>query len=159
MESLSFLGFAAAYRRVGVVYFADNDVQFCQMSRKAALDCRYTQSFAQQMIDTFSPDVIVTECFAKARHKGQHTKQVICVLGDVAERNPILNVAVERRQSYQNKYEEATALAKRYPALAAMTPTRRLYDNEPRSTVIFEALSLIEAIRSNPTPQLARALG
>jgi hypothetical protein len=54
---------------------------------------------------------------------------------------------VPREHRYPNKYAEADALVDRYPELAPWKPMkRRFYDNEPRNTVLFEALALADQI-------------
>ena len=46
-------------------------------------------------------------------------------------------------QLYANKYDEAEALAERFLEMKPWLPKRRtLWDEEPRLTIIFEALSL-----------------
>lgn len=60
-----------------------------------------------------------------------------------AAHNHLLEVGVPRKQGFANKYAEAEVLVERYPELAPWKPEkRRFYDNEPRNTVLFEALSL-----------------
>jgi hypothetical protein len=62
---------------------------------------------------------------------------------EVAADHELLDIAVERPSLFPNKYAEAEALAARYPELAAWKPKpRRFFDNEPRNTVLFEALAL-----------------
>ena len=60
-------------------------------------------------------------------------------------------MSVPRIQDYANKYEEAAALALQYPDIKPwLPPKRRFFDNEPRSTVLFEALSLALGVIQRP---------
>ena len=69
-------------------------------------------------------------------------------------------MAVAREQEYANKYEEAAALGEQFPDLAPWVPKkRRFFDNEPRNTVLFEAVALALSILNGPTPVLAHAMG
>ena len=72
----------------------------------------------------------------------------------------MLDVSVIREQAYANKYEEAEAIAGRYPELQTWLPKkRRFFENEPRSTVIFEAMALALIILRDPARQLGAAMG
>jgi hypothetical protein len=67
----------------------------------------------------------------------------------------LLDVAVARECCYANKYVEADALAERYPDIAAWKPKkRRFFDNEPRNTVLFEALALADEVLLKSNNQL-----
>lgn len=159
MDRLRFVAFAAAYRRVGAILIEGDQVKEWKMSTNAALDCAATKDFAHKMIHQWKPDVVVTERIDTAHAKGIHTKQVISVIASIAEQCPVLDISIKRVQLFDNKYEEAADMVMRYPILASIQPIRRFFDCEPRSTVIFEALALVESVKRNPTPQMAAALG
>lgn len=115
---------------------------------------------AQNWIDRLKPEVVVTEKVEQAVKKGAATKGIIKAIAETAADNCVLDVSVARRHDFANKYEEAEALAQRYPAVKNWLPQkRRFFDNEPRNTVLFEALSLAESIDRGPTNQLAAAMG
>jgi len=93
--------------------------------------------------------------------KGQRTKALICAIAELASHNPVLDVSVPRPRSFPSKYEEAQALAKGYPELLGYLPKhrRRIFDFEPRSMVLFEALALADAVIKGPPTTLAAAMG
>ncbi len=160
MNGLSYLAFAAAYRRVGVIYMDGGEVLYWAMSTKASRSDKYAAAFAKSLIDEFKPNVVITEKLAYALRKGNHTKHIIEAIATAAGNAPVLDMEVARANPHKNKYEEADALIDRYPVLAPLRPkVRRYFDNEPRSTVLFEALSLAESVRRGPTTQLAAAMG
>ena len=66
-----------------------------------------------------------------------------------------------RPRGYQSKYDEAEALAAQYPESAVYLPKqrRRIFDFEPRSMVLFEALALADAVIKGPPTTLAAAMG
>lgn len=157
---LSYLAFAAAYRRVGVIYMIGDEVLFWKMSTKASMNDELAADFAQKLIHEFAPDVVITEKLAQALRKGRHTKNVIRSIASAAKNAKALDIEVARENQYKNKYEEADALIECYPILGPLRPkVRRYFDNEPRSTVLFEALSLVESVKRRPTTQLAAAMG
>jgi hypothetical protein len=154
------MAFAVAYRKVGVILLEGMELTYCDISTKAAKECGFTKKFAQDMIAMLKPDIVITEDIEAATHKGQHTKQVTSVIADIAENSDALDVSVARERRFKNKYEEAAHYVAKYPQLAPLEPKpRRLFDKEPRTTVIFEAVALAEAVRRNPAPQLAIAMG
>lgn len=159
MERLRIVAFAAGYRRVGAILVDGNQVKDWKMSTNAALDCSFTKKFTQKMIDKWQPHVVVTENVERTSRKGIQSKQVISVIASVAEDNPLLDVSIERQQPFENKYKEAAHFVSQYPVLAKIQPVRRIFDCEPRSTVIFEALSLAENVKRDPTQKLAAAMG
>ena len=147
MASLRLLAVAAASGRIGSVFLIGDRLMDWQMSNKAAESSVEATAFAQALINEFTPDVVVTEELDTARHKGTHTLGLIAAIARTAEHNQVLDVAVPHEHRYPNKYAEAEALVERYPELTPWKPAkRRFYDNEPRNTVIFEALALAQVM-------------
>ena len=94
--------------------------------------------------------MIVTEEPETAKHKGKHTLSLIAAIARTAEHNDLIDVSVPRDHHFSNKYAEADALVEQYPELAPWKPKkRRFYDNEPRNTVLFEALALALCLRDH----------
>ncbi|MEM7529639.1 MAG: hypothetical protein AAF416_18545 [Pseudomonadota bacterium] len=160
MAVLKLLALAAATGRVGYVYLVGGHVKDWRISEKAAKSPEAAAEAAQKWINELQPDVVVTEKAEQATKKGDKTKAIIAAIASTAEHNYLLDVSVARGHEHPTKYEEAAALAERHPEVAAWVPKkRRLFDNEPRNTVLFEALSLAETVLRGPTPALARAMG
>lgn len=69
----------------------------------------------------------------------------------LTQQHAVHDMAVERRQLFANKYEEAAALAERFSELAPFTPKpRRIWDKEPLNTTYFEAVALALAVIDGP---------
>ena len=148
MAALRVLAFAAAPGRVGSVFLVGDRLLDWQMSSKAAESGVEAAAFAQSLINDLMPDVVVTEELETAGHKGKRTLDLIAAIARTAEHNDLLDVSVPHGHHYPNKYAEADALAEQYPELYPWKPVkRRFYDNEPRNTVIFEALALALQMR------------
>ena len=146
------LALAAASRRVGYVFLVDRRLLDWGISDTAGLSPAHGADAAQRWIGELEPQVVVTEKIEMAARKGARTKAIIAVMARVAAENHLYDISVRRRQAYASKYEEAIALAARYPEVAAWLPRkRRLFDNEPRSTVLFEALALAEESLKGPS--------
>ncbi|MEQ8311071.1 MAG: hypothetical protein RIE24_05445 [Silicimonas sp.] len=154
------LAIAAARRRVGYVFLDNHTLKDWRISNSAARSSTDAAGAAQEWVNALQPTIVVTEQLEPGSRKGAHTKGVIRAIAKTAERNPVLTVSVARVQLYANKYEEAAALAVRYPELQAWVPQqRRAFDNEPRNTVIFEALALAQRVIDGPPTLLAAAMG
>ena len=113
----------------------------------------------QELINTFRPDVVVTEKIEDDVRKGQKARGLIAALQRIAAENYVLDVAIARVQRFASKYEEAVSLAQRYPSIRSWLPQkRRLYQSEPHRMVTFEALALAHAVLERPTTTMAAAL-
>ena len=151
MAALRVLAIAVATGRVGYVFFVDDQLTDWKMSRQASKSTAQAVGVVQQWIIDLRPGVVVTEKIHAAMHKGERTKDIIDAIAEIASHNYLLDVSVPRRQDYANKYEEAAALALLYPDIMPWLPEKRRYfDNEPRSTVLFEALSLALGVIQRP---------
>jgi hypothetical protein len=143
------LAFAAATGRVGSVFLVGDRLVDWNISNKAAESGVEAAGHAQALINDLMPDAVVTEEMETA-HKGKHTLALIAAIARTAEHNHVLDVSVPREHRYPNKYAEADALVEQYPELAPWKPMkRRFYDNEPRNTVLFEALALALSLRDH----------
>lgn len=159
MMPLKVLAFAAISDRVGMVLLHGDQLknwQACERATKSSVDAA---AFVQEMINFHGPDVVVTERLNAENRKGKPTKRLIAAMEMVADQNYVLSVTTEHRHPYPCKYEEAMALAGQYPALKPWLPAkRRVFDHQPRTMVIFEALSLANSIARGSAEQLAAAM-
>lgn len=147
MAALRVLAFAAATGRVGSVFLIGDQLVDWHISNKAAESGVEAAGHAQALINDLMPDVVVTEELETASHKSKHTLDLIAAIARTAEHNHLLDLSVPREHRYPNKYAEADALVERYPELTPWKPMkRRFYDNEPRNTVLFEALALAQSV-------------
>ncbi|MCE8540134.1 hypothetical protein KBY27_21945 [Ruegeria pomeroyi] len=160
MAGLRMLSVAAASGRVGYVYLVGGRLKDWRMSGKAAESPSAAAEQTQKWINRLKPEVVVTEKPEEAAKKGEKTKEIIGAIARTAEHNYVLDVSVKREHDFANKYEEAEALVKRHPEIEAWLPKkRRFFDNEPRNTVLFEALSLAEAVMRGGSTTLGAAMG
>ena len=143
MKRLRVLAIAAATGRIGYVLLIGERLLDWGLSRKASKSPELAARHAQKLIDDLKPDVVVTEDISKSSTKGSKTRMLIDAIAHVAANANLLDVRATHSQEHANKYEEAAHLAIRFPEIAAWVPKkRRLWDPEPRATVLFLALSL-----------------
>lgn len=143
MTRLRVLALAPASGRIGSVFLVAGELIDWQISTKGARSGPDAAAHTQELINDFHPDVVVTEDPETARRKGGRTLALIAAVARTAEHNQLLGVSLPRRHDFANKYLEAEALVEQFPDLEPWQPRRRrFYDNEPRNTVIFEALAL-----------------
>lgn len=154
MAVLRVLAIAVASGRVGYVFLVGDHLTDWKMSRLAAKSTAKAVGIVQQWIIDLQPDVVVTEKIDSAKKKGQRTKEIIAAIAAITAHNYVLDVSVNRTQEYANKYEEAAVLAGKYPDLKPWLPKkRRFFDNEPRATILFEALALALTVTKNEHPR------
>lgn len=143
MKRLRVLAIAAATGRIGHVLVIGERLLDWGLSRMASTSPELAAKHAEKLIADLAPDVVVTEDIPKTSTKGSRTRQLIDAITRVAERAKLLSMRVQHTHDFPNKYEEAAHLATRFPEITAWVPKkRRLWDSEPRNTVLFEALSL-----------------
>lgn len=143
MKRLRVLAIAAATGRVGHALLIGGRLLDWGLSRKASKSPELAAEHAEKLIADLKPDVVVTEDIPKSSVKGSRTRVLIEAMAGVAANANLLDVRFTHIQEYANKYEEAAHLATRFPEIASWVPKkRRLWDPEPRATVLFEALAL-----------------
>lgn len=158
--ALRLLAFAVASGRASYVFFIGGEPKDWKITNRATASAKRLSLWADAAIKRLRPDVVVTEKPEDAKKKGEHTKELVAAIATVAANHELLDVSVPRTQDYANKYEEAAVLGSLYPDLAPWVPKkRRFFDNEPRNTVLFEAVALALVILRGPMPALARAMG
>lgn len=158
--TLRLLALAVAHNRIGSVFLIGETLVDWRISDRATRSPEKAAVWAHKLVIELAPDVVVTERPYAASKKGSKTKAIIETVAAVAADHKLLDVSVKREQAYSNKYEEAEAITNRYPELKPWLPKRRrFFDNEPRSTVIFEAMALALVILRDPTSQLGAAMG
>jgi hypothetical protein len=91
----------------------------------------------------FEPSLVVTEDPFKPTRKSGSALQVLNALVQDLTDSATPHHLVQRDQQFANKYDEAQALADRFPAIAPWLPkTPQIWEAEPVSAIYFEALSM-----------------
>lgn len=145
------LAVAVATGRIACVFLIDGQLKDWRQSRIAALNTKTATRVVQSWIDDLGPDLLISEHPDTAHRKGRRAKAILQTIGEVFDAAEGLNVQLARTQGYQNKYEEAKALIKKYPELLPWLPLKPpIWLPEPRQTMYFEALSLVEQVTAKP---------
>ncbi|WP_281857461.1 hypothetical protein [Litoreibacter halocynthiae] len=162
MAAFSVLAIAVASGKAGYVFLSGGKLQDWGITVQAVRSGNELVGFVQGLINELRPDVVVTEdCMASTCRKGDKAKALIRSLAKLASHNGVHDVDVPRPRSFQSKYEEAEALVTNYPEVAGHLPVRkrRIFDFEPRSMVLFEALALAQEVINGPPMRVAAAMG
>ena len=147
MRRLKVLAIAVATGRVGYVYLIGDRLQDWGLSRKASINSTLAAAQTEKLIADLHPDVLVTEKVSKISTKSFKTRSLIESVQRVAANANLLNVSVLRANIFKNKYEEAKHLGERFPEISAWVPrARRIWEPEPKNTVLFEALALATGV-------------
>ena len=142
-EYRNVLAMAAASGKLGYVFLI-NGVPFdWGASKEASGSPRQAFQYATKKIAYYRPELLVTELVSDESKKGQYSRSLINMIAKAAQEADIQWCLVARQQHYPNKYQEAQALAERFPDLEATLPPRRhWWQTEDQRMIIFEALAL-----------------
>ena len=153
MAALKLLSIAVGSGKVAYVYLVGDQLMDWRISNRASVSPKTAARMMQMWINDLKPEVVATEKISTAKRKGDKTKNLIVAMANIAAINHLLDVSVAREHHFSNKYEEAAALADRYPELLPWVPKkRRFFENEPRNTVLFEALAQALIVLRGPNP-------
>lgn len=137
------LAVAAATGRLGYVFMIDGEPYDWGLSLKASTSNNSAYHHTTRWISYYRPEVVIAERIGPDSRKGVYTRTLIDAVARAAQDAGVIWALVDRRQQYANKYAEAQALADRFPQLRHDVPKqRRLWESEPRKTIIFEAVAL-----------------
>ena len=154
------IAFGAASGRIGMICLDGDELAFWKMSKKAATSKQAAAAYAHTMLERYNPDWVILEDTTKAQRKGANTKALIAGMVEASRQSQANCMVVERPREFRNKYQEAEALMEKYPLLRAIPIARaRVYDIEPRRTVVFEAVALAEAAQGRSAIEFATAMG
>ena len=157
--SLKLLAVAATSRRVGHVFLIGRRVERTEMAVKPMQSTVEAAGWLQKRINKFEPDVVATENIPKTSRKGQLARTLTDSFQRTAAENCVLDIPVERKRAFTNKYEEAAFLADAFPDVRhLLPPKRRYFDPEPHSMVLFDALAIAYAVLQRPTLTMAEAM-
>jgi hypothetical protein len=137
------LAIAVASGKVAYVFLIDGKLKDWHCSRAASLSAPKGRSLLRRAVARFEPSLVVTEDPFKPTRKSGSSLQVLNALVQDLTDSAIPHHLVQREQQFANKYDEAQALAGRFPAIAPWLPkTPKIWEAEPVSAIYFEALSM-----------------
>ncbi|KWV93884.1 hypothetical protein [Erythrobacter sp. AP23] len=142
MHGLSYLAFAAGYRRVSFVFIEDGQIATWQTSKRAATSPDEVADFAREFIDLLVPNFIVMEDVAAGTRKGAQAQALLAAIKSESENSKALLLSLKREKLFRTRYDEAVYLARHHPEFAEKIPKRSFCDREPYHMVLFEALAL-----------------
>lgn len=158
MRGLSYLAFAAGYRRVSFVLIEDGQLATWHTSKRAASDPEEAATFAQEFIELLLPNAIILEDITKGTRKGKIARSLIAAMSEQAEQANAQIVMISREKLFRTRYDEARYLIRHYPEFEEKLPKRSFWDREPHQMVLFEALALAHHAMQGGALLLARKM-
>lgn len=120
------------------------------MSRKGPGSTDAAAIKIRQWIAQYEPDTIILENPDMATRKADIQREILRVFSSVAEDAGKRSVLVVRQKKHKNLYVEAEALGALYPGMKNEVPKQPpIWMPEPRKTVLFEALAMVEQVEEN----------
>ncbi|MBL4626537.1 MAG: hypothetical protein JKY00_00595 [Roseicyclus sp.] len=152
---------AVAGDKVGYCLFVGQRLTDWDTSRIAGLSPKTATRTMKRWLSNFRPDVVITVDLRSKSRKGERSQSITAAVARVARNQEnLLDVSIERVQTFANKYDEADALSVEFPELELYLPKRRrLWDTESPRTIVFEAVALAKLLFADPAPAMARAMG
>lgn len=148
------LSIAVATGRMACVLMVGGKLKDWRLSKKAARSSELAERQAQCWIRKFTPHVVVTEAVPARSTKSKKTRSLINAVSRASAARGVHDARVSRASKFKNKYEEARALANRFPDIEAWVPKKpKIWESEPRNTVYFEALTLALQVVDAPEPR------
>ena len=139
------MGLAVSYGKIGFAYLVDGELMDWKLSIEASRSEAAASDQAEKWIGYYELDAVVVED-PEATRKGEHTQMLQRAIARAARGLGVEVILARRSTNQPNKYAEAAALAAEFPQLAPWLPDkRRLWEQEPRYIILFEALSLVWA--------------
>jgi len=142
MPGLSYLAFAAGYRRVSFVFIENGQLATWHTSKRAACTKEEAASFAQEFIELLVPNVIVLEDLGSETRKGANAQASLKAIREQAEQSKAQILLLEREKLFRTRYHEAAYLVRKHPEFEDKMPERTFCEREPHHMVLFEALAL-----------------
>lgn len=143
IERKRVLAVAVASGKMAYVFLIDGKLKDWHHSRAASLSPPKGRSLLRKTAARLEPDLVVSEDPFKPTRKYGGSKEILQALAQELMDGATPHHLVQRDQQFANKYDEAQALAKRFPAIAPWLPeTPKIWEAEPVSAIYFEALSM-----------------
>ncbi|MEH6727613.1 MAG: hypothetical protein V7703_15765 [Hyphomicrobiales bacterium] len=148
MAGYKVLGIAVATGKVGYALLEGERLIDWGLSKVASKSPAQVAAKTSYWIDLLKPEALVSEQLTKRMRKHGLTIKLLAAIAKAAEDAPVINVTVPRLRIHKNKYEEAEALARRFPELKSQLPKKPpCWLPEPRSMIFFEALTLALSLK------------
>ena len=148
------LSIAIASGKMAYVFLIDGQLKDWQCSRGASLASPKARSLLRTAMARLEPDLVVTEDpFLPTRKYGKSVEVLRAFVQELTD-SAVPHKLVRRDHDFANKYEEAQALAKRFPPIEPWQPkSPKIWEAEPINTIYFEALAMAANVMDSKETQ------
>ena len=142
------MGIAVASHKVGYVVLRNGELLDWHVSRVAAKSSERIQKVVRGWLELQQPDLVISETINPYSRKSDRTLALMQAVEATVQDANVDHRAVPRMRNFNNKYDEISHLCSLYPIIAPWAPApRKCWEGERLNTILFEALSLMEAAR------------
>lgn len=143
MAEFRVLSIAVANGKIGYVMLTGYKLDDWGISQTASQSPEQAAAKAREWIEQFKPEAVVTEARGSNRYKRGQTLALMKAVEQSARDSDAINVRIEKVRNFNDKYQEARALAQKYPDLMPRLAKKpKCWKSEPRRMILFEALAL-----------------
>ena len=126
-------------------------LSYWQSWRALANDPLRARSAFRTSIARFDPDLIVMEDPKQLNGRKGATLELLQVLVQCAEDEPVRLIKLQRLSRYDNRCAQLAAIVKRFPEVEKWCPEKiPVYMTEPRHLIYFDALDLTLRVMDAP---------
>jgi len=137
------LAVAARQDQLCALYMLGEKIEDWCASRQGGSSAGVAVLQLRRWYKTYQPEILISENPDTATRKGEKNINILKAIAAESKDYNAPNFLVTRQQRYKNLYEEAEALAERYPDLAPKLKEKpQIWESEPRDVIYFEALSM-----------------
>lgn len=125
------------------VYLQGTKLKDWTVSHKAARSPKDAAAGMKNWLNIYRPEVVIAQNPDNAGRKSARNLANLRAIARVIADENVLDLLITRRFKYDNIYEEAEAISRRYPELRHKLPKKpRIWETEPRRIIYFEAMAL-----------------
>ena len=137
------MAITANHNRLAFCFLVDGDPMDWQLAHSAAKSPEKTYAKVAKWLKFYQPDIVITEDLNGSSRKGRRTQRLILSIKEAVIDSKAQHIEMERYQPFANKYEQVDRLCDQFPQMQLIKPRkRRIFDNEPPVTTVFECLAL-----------------
>ena len=113
------------------------------VSHKAARSPKAALEVLGRWMAIYRPEIVISQNPDSAARKSPRNRAILRAIARAIADDTVLDLLVTRTMRHDNIYEEAAAIAARYPALRHKLPGKpKIWETEPRRIIYFEAMAL-----------------
>ncbi len=133
---------AVASRRLAMAFLNEGELQDWHLWHDLTVEPTTARSELRMRIARLKPNLLVVEDPDRQYRKGEASLKLLRLIAQDFADQPIRSIKVMRVWRYPNRYKEAVALSRQFPAIERFCPKRwNSFDSAPKQLTYFQAVA------------------